>query len=647
MCGIVGIVDFDGRPVPDWLVRGMCHAIQHRGPDQEGIISFPRNRDDTRAPVAVLGNRRLSIIDVAGGHQPIGNEDGTIWVVFNGELYNYQALRTRLEAGGHKLATSSDTECVVHLYEELGDRCVAELDGMFALALWDDRRKRLLLARDRFGKKPVLYAESGGRLWFGSEFQALLVDREIDRALDHDALHEYLAFMSVPAPLTIYQQIRKLPPGHVLTRDAGGTTISRYWSLSYAPKLRISETDAVAEVRRLLTEAVRKRLISEVPLGAFLSGGVDSSAVVALMAGLSSDPVKTFSIGFNEARFNELPHARRVAERYGCEHHEFEVEPHAMDVLPVLVQHYGEPYADSSAIPTYYLSRLTRQYVTVALNGDGGDEAFAGYNWHIAGRVAERWQRVPASLRITMEAALRALTPASPDRRSPAARLTRFLGGASRPRAERYRAWLSVFTPEQRERLYGGLSRASAIDRLEPLFAELTDLDGVDAMLAADVAFYLPTDLLVKVDIATMANSLEGRSPFLDTALNEFVARLPSRYKVRRMRGKHLLRKAVADLVPAENLDRPKQGFAVPIASWFRAELREMLADTLLSARFAERGLFDLGVVRQLVEDHQQGRVDYAHHLWTLLMLELWFRSFIDVQSPDDATIVANAATLP
>jgi asparagine synthase (glutamine-hydrolysing) len=392
---------------------------------------------------------------------------------------------------------------------------------------------------------------------------------------------------------------------------------------------------------------VRKRLISEVPLGAFLSGGVDSSAIVALMAQLSSAPVKTFSIGFDEARFNELPHARRVAERYGCEHHEFEVKPRAVDVLPVLVQHYGEPYADSSAIPSYYLSRLTRQYVTVALNGDGGDEAFAGYNWHVAGRVAERWQRVPMALRHAAEATVGALTPSSPDRRSWAARLTRFLGGASQPRAARYRAWLSVFTPEQRERLYGGRSKASGIDRLAPIFAELTDLDGVDAMLAADVAFYLPTDLLVKIDIATMANSLEGRSPFLDTALAEFVARLPSGFKVQGMRGKHLLRKVVADWVPAENLDRPKQGFAVPIAAWFRGELREMLADTLLCARFTERGLFEPDVVRELVEDHQEGRGDYAHHLWTLLMLELWFRSFIDVESVGDATIVANAHRFP
>ena len=641
MCGIAGIADFAGRPIDESLVRGMCGAIRHRGPDDEGIASLPER--PSSGPLAVIGNRRLSIIDVAGGHQPITNEDRTIWTVFNGELYNYQALRARLEAAGHRLATNSDTECLVHLYEDLGDAFVSELEGMFALALWDDRRKRLVLARDRFGKKPLLYAEDGGRLWFGSEFQAILADSSIDRTLDPDALDEYLAFMSVPAPLTIYKQIRKLPPGHVLVRDTGGTRISRYWSLSYTPKLRISEADAIAEVRRLLTEAVRKRLISEVPLGAFLSGGVDSSAVVAIMAGLSSTPVKTFSIGFDEARYNELPHARRIAERYGCEHHEFEVRPNAVDVLPTLVRHYGEPYADSSAIPSYYLSQLTRRHVTVALNGDGGDEAFAGYRWHLAGRLAERWQRVPGALRSGAEAAARALTPATADRRSTAARFSRFLSGASQSRAARYRAWLSVFTPELRAELYGGRSRASGIDRLLPIFERHEDLDGVDAMLAADVDWYLPTDLLVKIDIATMANSLEGRSPFLDHPLAEFVARLPSRFKVKGWTSKYILKKAVADLVPAENLHRAKQGFAVPIGAWFRGELKEMLADHLLSPRFAQRGLFEPRVVQRLFDDHQQGRGDYAHHLWVLLMLELWFRCYIDSAPAIDRTIAVTA----
>ena len=629
MCGIAGIVDFDARAVPESLVKAMCTAICHRGPDDEGVLSIPRLPAE-REPRAVLGNRRLSIIDVAGGHQPIANEDGSIWVVQNGEIYNFLELRARLESSGHRFATHSDTEVIVHLYEEMGEQFAEALDGMFAIAIWDDRRKRLILARDRYGKKPLLYAEAAGRLWFASEFQALLADAAISRDIDYEALDEYLSFMSVPAPLTIYKQIRKLPPAHVLVRDAAGTRVERYWQLEYGPKHRIGEDEAAGEVRRLLTEAVRKRLISEVPLGAFLSGGIDSSAVVALMAGLSSTPVKTFSIGFDDPRFNELPHARRVAERYGCDHHEFEVHPRAIEILPSLAKHYGEPYADSSAIPSFYLAQLTRRHVTVALNGDGGDEAFAGYGWHLAARLAEAWQTVPAPLRRAAEHAAAAVIPASGNRRSLPARAARFVKGAGRPRPEMYRAFLSVFTPDLKQALYAQPRLPAATDRVAAMFAAFEHLDAVDAMLAADVSWYLPTDLLVKMDIATMAHSLEARSPFLDWPLTEFVARLPSQYKVRGRTKKYLLKKAVADLVPGANMQRPKQGFAVPIGEWFRGELRDFLADHVLSDRFTARGLFRPAEVRRLFDDHQRGAHDYAHHLWVLLMLELWFRSFID-----------------
>ena len=628
MCGIAGLVDFDGADAPESIVRAMCAAMSHRGPDDEGVMALPRQPVPGQ-PRAVLGNRRLSIIDVAGGHQPMGNEDGTIWVVQNGEIYNFQEIRERLVRAGHTLTTKSDTEILVHLYEDLGPEFVRELDGMFAIALWDDRRKRLVLARDRFGKKPLLYAEAGGRLWFGSEFQALLVDPAIRRDIDYDALDEYLSFMSVPSPRTIYRQIRKLPPAHVLVRDAHGTKVSRYWSLEYLPKIQIGEEEAVQEVRRLLTEAVRKRLISEVPLGAFLSGGVDSSAVVAIMAGLVSTPVKTFSIGFDDPRFNELPYARRVAERYGCDHHEFEVQPRAIEVLPALVRHYGEPYADSSAIPSFYLARLTRQHVTVALNGDGGDESFGGYGWHLGSRLAERWQQVPSTLRRLAEHTAGKLAPFSSNRRSPIARLSRFMSGASRPRATRYREWLSVFTTDLKNALYVR-PHSRAADQLEAIFAAAPSLDAVDAMLRADIEWYLPTDLLVKMDIATMANSLEARSPFLDWHLTEFAAKLPSTLKVHGRTSKYILKKAVADLVPADNMHRPKMGFSVPVGGWFRGELKDFLADHILSPRFASRGLFRPEAVQRLFADHQRGAGDHAHHLWTLLMLELWFREFID-----------------
>ena len=629
MCGIAGIVDFAPRPIDRALVRSMCAAICHRGPDDEGIQQIPAEPCGAE-PRAMLGNRRLSIIDLAGGHQPMSNEDGSIWTVQNGEIYNFESLRQRLERAGHRFRTHSDTEVIVHLYEELGESFAGELDGMFALALWDDRRKRLILARDRFGKKPLVYAERDGRLWFGSELQALLADASLSREIDLEALDEYLSFMAIPAPLTIYRSIRKLPPAHVLVHDAAGTRVTRYWSLAYTPKQRISEADAAGETRRLLKEAVRKRLISEVPLGAFLSGGVDSSAVVAMMAGLTSAPVKTFSIGFDDAHYDELPHARRIASRYGCEHHEFEVKPSALEVLPRLVRHYGEPYADSSAIPSYYLAKLTREHVPVALNGDGGDEMFAGYGWHLGGKVAAQWQHIPAPVRRVAEGALLALTPTSGKRRSHAARAARFLTGASRSRPAQYRAWLSVFTEELKRELYAAPPSTDFSDRLECIFAATAHLDGVDAMLAADVAWYLPTDLLVKMDIATMANSLEARSPFLDRDLAEFVATLPSHLKLRGRESKYILKRALVDLVPADNMYRRKQGFAVPIATWFRGELRDYVRDQLLGPRFSARGLFKPDVVQRLIAHHQDGRADYAHHLWVLLMLELWFREYID-----------------
>ena len=636
MCGIAGAVTFSGRRIEQASIVSMCQAIEHRGPDERGVLVLPppgAPGETLRASVG-LGSQRLAIIDVAGGHQPIPNEDETVWTVFNGELYNYRALRRDLEARGHHFRTSSDTECIVHLYEDKGDAFVADLEGMFVLALWDTRKERLLLARDRFGKKPLLYADSGTELRFGSEFQALVADGTLQRELDIEALDAYLMFMAVPAPSTIYKSIRKLPPASILTRDRSGTSVSSYWKLEYLPKSSISEADATVRVRELLTDAVRKRLISEVPLGAFLSGGVDSGAVVAIMAGLSDRPVKTFSIGFADEDYNELPHARRIAERFGCEHHEFVVEPRAIDVLPTLVRHYGEPYADSSAIPSFYLSRLTRQHVTVALNGDGGDEAFAGYGWHFANRVSERWQHVPGPLRWAAEHLASAVIPHSAERRAWPSRVRRFLRQAAGDRASRYQAWIGVFSTDLKAELVRAPWRADVTtQRLEALFASRPGLDAVDAYLAADTDWYLPTDLLVKVDIATMANSLEARSPFLDHHLVEFVARLPSRFKLRGRTSKYILRRAVADLVPPETLSRAKRGFAVPIGRWFRGELRDFLSDHLLSQRASERGLFNRPIVERLIAEHQSGRADHAHHLWVLLMLELWHREFMDARS--------------
>jgi len=629
MCGIAAVVDFGGAVPDEARLVHMCDAIRHRGPDDGGVVRFPRSAGGPRGAGAALGSRRLSIIDVAGGHQPIANEDETVWTVMNGEIYNFPELRKRLEASGHRFATRSDTEVIVHLYEEHGEDFVAALDGMFALALWDERRQKLVLARDRFGKKPLLYADAGDRLSAASEFSALLLDPSVSTDLDRDALDCYLAYMSIPAPLTIYRGIRKLPPAHLLVRDRQGLRIRRYWSLSYTPKRAIGEAAAREELMSLLTDSVRKRLLSDVPLGAFLSGGIDSSAVVAVMARLMDRPVKTFSIGFEDTAFNELPHARVVADACRCDHHEFVVRPDAVEVLPTLVRHFGEPFADSSAIPTFYLARLTREHVTVALNGDGGDEAFAGYRWHLANRLAERWQRVPASLRAIVRGALERL-PVPADRHDWRARMARFVRAADRSRADRYRAWVGVFSPELERELRGGSDDAAArsVATIESLFGAVRSLDPVDAMLAVDTAFYLPTDLLVKMDIMTMANSLEGRSPFLDHHLVEFVASLPSDLKLRGGTSKYLLKRAFRETLPSSILRRGKRGFAVPIGRWFRAELRDFLRDHLLSRPFAEQGLFNPATVRRLVDEHQSARADHSHHLWILLMFELWRREF-------------------
>jgi asparagine synthase (glutamine-hydrolysing) len=639
MCGIAGVVDFSGREVDATLVPAMCRAIAHRGPDDEGIITLPRPKVPGR-PIAVLASRRLSIIDVAGGHQPIANEDETIWAVLNGEIYNFQELRDELRSRGHRFRTRSDTEVLVHLYEDRGADFAAALDGMFAFAIWDSRNEELVLGRDRFGKKPLVYADRGRRIHFASELQALTVDPDLDTRLDLDALDYYLTHMAVPAPLTIYRGVRKLPPAHIMRWNRHGTTLQRYWSLAYTPKLALSEAEACERTRDLLRAAVRKRLLSEVPLGAFLSGGVDSSGVVALMAGLMNQPVKTFSIGFEEERYNELPHARRVAELYGCDHHEFVVKPNAIDVLPLLARHYGEPYADSSALPSYYLAKLTRQHVTVALNGDGGDEAFAGYGWHRANRMAERWQQVPAPVRRATLLAARALVPSSGDRRSLPARARRFLQGVDDSRANRYRAWAGVFNDEQKHAiLVPGLRRPSHGGIVDALFAQAGGLDAVDAMLSVDTAFYLPTDLLAKMDIASMASSLEARSPLLDHSLVEFVARLPSNLKIHRGTSKYLLKRALSGLVPPENLRRAKRGFAVPIADWIRGDMREFVNDHLLGRRFAERGPFAAAAVRSMLDLHQKKVADYAHHIWILLMFEVWSRECVDARraSPEPA----------
>ncbi|HEX8722378.1 MAG TPA: asparagine synthase (glutamine-hydrolyzing) [Pyrinomonadaceae bacterium] len=627
MCGIVGIVNFGGAPADAALLARMNEAIRHRGPDEEGAY--------VSGPVG-LAMRRLAIIDLAGGQQPIENEDGTCRIIFNGEIYNYRELKARLEKLGHRFRTDSDTEAILHAYEEYGADCPRHLRGMFAFAVWDEPKRQLFLARDRVGKKPLLYAKSGGAFVFGSEFRALLLHPAVGREVDREALDDYLSFMCVPAPQTAYRDIRKLEPGHSLTLTAAGEVrCERYWQPDFSEKLDVGEEEAGERALALLRDAVRVRLMSEVPLGAFLSGGVDSSAVVALMAEASSAPVKTFSIGFEEQDFSELHHARRVAEHVGAEHHEFVVRPDALEVLPTLVEHYGEPYADSSAIPTYYVARETRRHVTVALNGDGGDECFGGYERYAAMRISETYRRLPRALREGVIRQAVGLLPSSDVRRGRVHKAKRFLRAASLPPVERYARWVTVFDEEAKGDLYAEdflreTEGRGAARLLAPWFARANGAGVVDAALLADTMTYLPNDLLVKVDIASMAVSLEARSPFLDHHVIEFAASLPERLKVRGMTTKYILKKVLGKLLPQENLTRSKMGFGVPIGHWFRGEMQGFLREHLLSGRAAGRGLVRPEAVRRMVELHTRGERDFTHQLWTLLMLELWFERFID-----------------
>jgi asparagine synthase (glutamine-hydrolysing) len=604
----------------------MCAAIRHRGPDDDGFY--------VQGAVG-LGMRRLAIIDLKSGQQPIHNQDRTAWIVFNGEIYNYRELRDKLEKLGHTFYTNSDTEAIVHAYDQYGADCPKHLRGMFAFAIWDSRTQELFLARDRVGKKPLLYAQVNGQFIFGSEFSALLQHPDIGKDVDAEALDHYLSFMCVPAPLTAYRAIRKLEPGHSLRWRKGEIKIERYWQPDFSKKLDISEQEAGERAIAILRDAVKVRLMSEVPLGAFLSGGIDSSAVVALMSEESSTPVKTFSIGFEEQDYSELHHARRVAEHVGADHHEFIVRPDAFEVLPLLVEHYGEPFADSSAIPTYYVARETRKHVTVALNGDGGDESFAGYERYAAMRLAEAYHRVPAVLRDTVVRQAIDLIPSSEIKRGRVRDVKRFIQAASLPKIERYLRWVSVFDSHAKQDLYAPGFRQqtrddSAANLLGPWFARANGSGIVDAALLTDIMTYLPNDLLVKVDIATMAVSLEARSPFLDHHVMEFAASLPEKFKLRGLTTKYLLKRMLRKLLPAENLGRRKMGFGVPIGHWFRGKLQPFLRETLLAEQSLKRGLFRPEAVRQMVELHARGERDYSPQLWTLLMLELWFQRFID-----------------
>ena len=617
MCGIAGLAGTRAEPA---LLERMGHAIRHRGPDDSGVFSDGDGG---------FSFRRLSIIDVAGGHQPIFNEDESAAIILNGEVYNHHELRAGLLQRGHTFRTKSDVETVLHLWEEKGERCLDDMRGMFALAIWNRRDRSMFLARDRVGKKPLYYATlPNGGIVFASEIKAILQHPEVRREPDLRAIDQFLTLQYVPSPGTAFRGIDRVAPGHWLRWRDGRIETRGYWQLDYEDKLQGSEAELQEELLRLLREAVAIRLESEVPLGAFLSGGIDSSAVVAFAAEALPHPLKTFSIGFEDSGFDESQYARMVAKKFGTDHEELIVTGGAPELIDDIVWHYDQPFGDSSAVPSFHVARITRPHVTVVLNGDGGDESFAGY-----GRY-RRLSRVLGYFRLPLAARLGLQTVARPASRF-LGRARRFTGNAVRDPQEAYFSTLVHMSEAVKRSFCDERFLREVAGDVPPPMAFLrahAHRSVLDAMLDTDVHNYLPDDLLVKMDVATMAHSLEARSPFLDHRLMEFTARLPANMKLRDGHSKYLLKSALRGILPDEILDRPKMGFGVPLAGWLRGSLKETLVDTVLSQRALARGYFRPGAVRRMVDAHMAGSNAYQYVLWDLLMLERWHQVFIDRQ---------------
>lgn len=630
MCGIAGQLRFDGRPADPAVIERMARALLHRGPDDGGVW--------TRGAVG-LGSRRLAVIDLSPrGHMPMHSADGALSIAYNGEIYNFQALREQMERDGHTFQSNSDTEVILKAYEVFGPSCVTRLRGMFAFAIWDAPRRRLMIARDRLGKKPCFYLPTPSALWFASEPRVLLQDPEVSAAVDPVAIHQFLGLGYVPGPGSAFRQFRKLPHAHYLLIEGDGRqTVTRYWSPEGVPARSIGHEEAADQLQGLLEEAVRLRLIADVPVGAFLSGGIDSSLIVALMRRVSTGPVRTFSIGFESEEYNELAHARTVAAHCETEHREFIVRPDAAAVLPRLVWHYSEPFGDSSALPSFYLAQMARQDVTVALNGDGGDEAFLGYDRYRAAAIAARLDAWPAAARSGLALTRHWLPVRGP--KSKVARLGRLLDGMRLPEADRYARWMAIFTAADMAELYTPEFGAAVCDA-DP-FSSVADAIHASSRAtpseraaAADLATYLPDDLLVKMDIASMAHSLELRSPLLDHEVIEFAWSLPLAHKLQGGTQKRVLRTLAARLLPADIVSRPKAGFGVPLEHWLRGPMQDLARETLLDSRASSRGYFRPDAVARLIDDHAAGRANNHSRIWLLLVLEIWHRQFIDTR-PD------------
>jgi asparagine synthase (glutamine-hydrolysing) len=628
VCGIAGIVRWDGAPVLEQEIRGMCGAIVHRGPDEEGVYI---------GDGVAIGMRRLSIIDLEGGHQPISNEDGTIWIVFNGEIYNYRELRRDLERDGHTFKTDSDTETIVHLYEDLGPRCVERLRGMFGFAIWDERKRQVLIARDRLGIKPMYFAERNGELVFSSELKPILTLGHIPRAIDWGAANHLFTFLSTPSDRSIVDGVQKLAPASVAIATPGRPLqISKYWDVAFQPNEEATEAELVEQLRALLVESVTLHQVSDVPVGAFLSGGLDSSAVVALMAKPAAGRLKTFSIGFAESSFNELQYARDVARQFGTEHHDLVLRPDVVGIVEDLTWYLDEPFGDTSAIPTYMVSKLASEHVKVVLSGDGGDELFAGYDKYVVEDRERQRDRIPRPLRAMAGTLGRAMPEGMTGRR--------FLRHLALDGPRRYLDASTMFGAADLRKLF----RPDAFRRLaqhDPLAESLAalqrggqpeqragvpgDRDWLASLQYHDLHTYLPLDILTKVDRATMAHSLEARPPLLDHRLVEFAATVPARFRMRNGTTKYLFKQAMRGILPDRIIDRQKQGFAVPLATWFRGDLAGFARDLLLSARCRERGFFDTRYIERLLALNERGR-NLDLQLWTVMSFELWCQRFLD-----------------
>ena len=639
MCGIAGFVEGKGatRLTEERaaLLDRMCRRIIHRGPDEQGAEVLGR---------AALGMRRLSIIDLAGGHQPMHGCDERVRLVFNGEIYNYKELQRELEARGHGFRTRSDTETIVHAYEEFGTACVERLRGMFAFALWDGKAERLFVARDRAGEKPLYYTTTrGGTFVFGSELKCLLEHPEVGRETDPAALDAYLTLGYVPEPLSVFRGVRKLEAGHRLVLEAGRVTTQSYWDFpTQTDDPPRGEDEYVEELRARLEESVRMMLVADVPLGAFLSGGVDSSTIVGLMSRATNAPVKTFSIGFREDSFDELKYARLAARHFETDHRELIVTPEVCQLVDELVRHFDEPFADQSSVPTYLVSKLAREHVKVVLSGDGGDELFAGYTRYAVERDRQGFARLPRLVRRGLMAPLASQLPHG-------ARGRNFIHNVALDPEERYLDNVSTFNALGKRALYTAdfrralAGRAPASELFRAHAGRGPGEGGVAPLLYLDAKTYLPGDILTKVDRMSMAASLEARVPLLERDLVEFVSRVPAGLKMRGDESKYIFKRAVRGLVPDEILDRPKQGFGVPIGEWINRELRVRIRDTFADARTRTRGVFEPAYVDVLLAEHERGRRDHSNALWSLFILELWHRAYVDEARAEEGELVVSS----